>query len=132
MWVGVSVDSRHALRLVDRGPPADDKGKANAVSGCREGGRERGKANAVSLRFKTSNNATSHHTVPHTHTYPPPPDPKKNSSFPLKTTNNTPSPHHATHKRTTKKTVSSLLGPPRRVAALQGRGHRGGGGVEHR
>ena len=31
--MGVAVDPQHALRLVDRGPPADDAVKAREVSG---------------------------------------------------------------------------------------------------
>lgn len=32
VWVGISIDPMQALRLVDRGPPAEEETKAREVS----------------------------------------------------------------------------------------------------
>ena len=43
--MGVTIDPAQALRLVDRGPPAEEAKKAKEVrrEGGREGGREEGR-----------------------------------------------------------------------------------------
>ena len=104
MWVGVTIDPAQALRLVDRGPPAEEAKKAKEVR--REGGREGGREGSK----RASNYFERLNFVSFLSSFPPflPPSLIPPSLVPC------------------------LLGTQGRAPTFQGRGHRGGRGVERR